>query len=156
MKPFGFDYSELHFSNLAKNPLCSSGIKNYKDNCVKVPNADQIDRDGDNVGDACDSCPYIRNPDQVLISCCTLLQSIWYMLQSIVYSVQTNSQSPLFHFQMDVDNDLIGDPCDTNKDRYGQFTGLYKISDACDTNKDRIGQNAGLVFAGLVLVSVSG
>lgn len=36
---------------------------------------------------------------------------------------ETKSQFSLFHFQMDVDNDLIGDPCDTNKDRYGQFAG---------------------------------
>lgn len=43
-----------------------AGILNHKDNCKRVPNADQIDRDGDKVGDACDSCPYVPNPDQVL------------------------------------------------------------------------------------------
>lgn len=42
-----------------------SGILNRLDNCKRVPNVDQKDRDGDKVGDACDSCPYVPNPDQV-------------------------------------------------------------------------------------------
>lgn len=42
-----------------------SGILNHMDNCKRVPNADQKDRDGDKVGDACDSCPYVPNPEQV-------------------------------------------------------------------------------------------
>lgn len=41
------------------------GIINVMDNCKRVPNVDQKDRDGDKVGDACDSCPYVPNPDQV-------------------------------------------------------------------------------------------
>jgi len=35
------------------------------DNCPKVPNPLQTDRDEDNVGDACDSCPEMSNPTQV-------------------------------------------------------------------------------------------
>lgn len=35
------------------------------DNCPKVPNPLQTDRDEDSVGDACDSCPEMSNPTQV-------------------------------------------------------------------------------------------
>lgn len=46
-------------------PTSIPGIPNHLDNCKRVPNTDQKDRDGDKVGDACDSCPYVKNPEQV-------------------------------------------------------------------------------------------
>lgn len=45
---------------------CIAGIQNVLDNCPKVPNPMQTDRDYDGVGDACDSCPEMNNPMQVL------------------------------------------------------------------------------------------
>lgn len=46
-------------------PVCVVGIPNGLDNCPKVPNPLQTDRDEDGVGDACDSCPEMSNPTQV-------------------------------------------------------------------------------------------
>lgn len=43
-----------------------AGLKNILDNCQRVPNPDQLDKDNDGVGDACDSCPEVPNPNQVL------------------------------------------------------------------------------------------
>lgn len=41
------------------------GIANIHDNCKKVFNPDQNDRDYDRVGDVCDSCPDKSDPNQV-------------------------------------------------------------------------------------------
>lgn len=53
-------------SNRLVSPACLVGIPNGLDNCPKVPNPLQTDRDEDGVGDACDSCPEMSNPTQVL------------------------------------------------------------------------------------------
>ncbi len=40
------------------------GIGNAFDNCLNVPNANQLDSDEDGFGNACDNCPVFVNPDQ--------------------------------------------------------------------------------------------
>ena len=39
----------------------NDGLKNDKDNCVKVANGRQTDGDRDGVGDECDNCPTVTN-----------------------------------------------------------------------------------------------
>lgn len=58
--------------------LYSDGIPDRIDNCPSVPNGNQLDTDGDNIGDACDddkdndgikdhvdNCYLVYNPDQL-------------------------------------------------------------------------------------------
>lgn len=72
-------------------------------------NSDQKDTDMDGVGDQCDNCPMLHNPDQVA-------------LRSANEDKYHNGASVrrvfilLFTQQTDADNDLVGDQCDNNQD----------------------------------------
>lgn len=45
--------------------VCHAGFVNTKDKCPTIHSPDQLDIDGDNVGDQCDNCVYYRNNNQV-------------------------------------------------------------------------------------------
>lgn len=49
-------------ANICVGDSDGDGIKDDKDNCPDVKNADQKDTDGDGKGDACDACPSDANP----------------------------------------------------------------------------------------------
>ena len=98
------------------------GIVDESDNCPSVSNTDQLDTDGDGVGDVCDpdddgdgiidtkdNCPLTANPDQ-----------------------------------LDTDSDGEGDVCDTDDDGDGVLDAedncpLIANADQLDTDEDGIG-----------------
>ena len=55
---------QYYLNSLAGRGYGSDGVGNACDNCPYVYNPDQVDTDEDEVGDACDNCPYNPNPEQ--------------------------------------------------------------------------------------------
>ena len=73
----------------------ADGIVNAIDNCLDVPNPDQLDSDGDGMGDLCDPFPFDLDND------------------SIEDAFPDNCLSTPNPDQADTDGDGIGDACDT-------------------------------------------
>lgn len=67
--PFSFPARRAFHEKLSRFFVFFPGLRDSDDNCPRVPNVDQRDRDSDGVGDACDSCPDVPNPTQVRGRC---------------------------------------------------------------------------------------
>lgn len=69
-----FSYTHLlpkniQFKTITRLTVLNNSIRLYfcvifKDNCPKIYNRDQKDKDGDKIGDVCDNCPDTSNRDQ--------------------------------------------------------------------------------------------
>jgi len=101
----------------------SDGVVNMLDNCMMIPNPDQLDDDDDGLGNACDNCPDTANVNQADLDndgygdAC---DNCW----------RENNPD-----QSDVDSDGLGDICDNCPDsaNYGQDdVDRDFIGDACD------------------------
>jgi len=99
----------------------SDGINNPVDNCPAIENADQLDSDGDGIGDACDPQDN-RDADG-----------------DGVPDAIDNCRTVSNPGQEDLDGDLTGDACDITDDRDSDGDGVSDQIDNCpaDANPDQ-------------------
>lgn len=97
--------SVLILGSVQTNPDYNSdfdldGVENSKDNCPFLANVDQMNNDGDGMGDLCDSTKFMHNQDQNDFD----FDGVGDSSDNCIYLKNPN--------QRDLDGDKIGDFCD--------------------------------------------
>jgi Thrombospondin type 3 repeat len=143
----GSDGDDIAIANFrfAVNPAADSdgdGVKDVIDNCALVPNADQLDTDGDGQGDACDpdddndgvmdgedNCPVTVNPGQGDLDGDGIGDACDADLDGDgVDNVLDNCPLSANPGQDDADGDGEGDACDADDDNDGVPDGADNCS----------------------------
>lgn len=147
----------------------NDGIPDFQDNCVSIPNADQLNTDGDSLGNTCDTdddndgdldnadnCPLISNANQLDTDSDTLGDACDSDDDADgISDVTDNCDTVVNVGQENNDGDSLGDACDTDDDNDGDLdnndncpliananqlnTDGDSLGDACDSDDDNDG-----------------